>query len=99
MLEPSWHDDVVVVVFPLLGVVATLDEELERPITTKAGSKGNTVWSTRRGAWCPQGACFLECTCLRVKADSSLRRDGWFVRDAGITPQIFYFAMLLENTK
>jgi hypothetical protein len=28
MFEPSWHDGVVVVAFPPVGVVAALDEEL-----------------------------------------------------------------------
>jgi hypothetical protein len=72
--------------FLLQGAVAALDEELVRSIAGEASSKGNAVWSTWHGMWCAQGAHFLGCMCLQVKADSSLRRDERFVHHAGPDP-------------
>jgi hypothetical protein len=53
--EPSWHDDITVIVSLFLVVVAALDEELARPVVAEVGSEGNTVWSARCGALCAQG--------------------------------------------
>ena len=86
MLEASWHDDVAIIMSPLLGAVAALNEELVRSVFGEAGFEGSVVWSTRRGVWCTQGACFLGCMRLQVKANNSLKCDGWFVRYAGLDP-------------
>ena len=47
MLEPSWRDDIVVIVFLQQGAVAALNEELARSVAGEAGSESNIVWSTR----------------------------------------------------
>jgi hypothetical protein len=86
VLEPSWRDDVTVIASLPLGVVAALSEELVRPVAVEVGSERHSVWFARRGTQCAQGARFLECTHLRVKADSPLRRDGRFVHHAGLNP-------------
>ena len=86
MLELLWRDDVVVVVSPLLGVVAALNEELAWPVATDASLEGNTFQSAWHDTWYAQGAHFLGCTCLWVKVDSSLGHDGRFVRHAGPDP-------------
>ena len=41
MLEPSWRDDIAVVVPLLLGVVVALDEEPAGAVIAGAGSEGN----------------------------------------------------------
>ena len=84
--EPSWHDDIAVGMSLSLDVVVALAEELARSITTEVGSEGVTVWSARHGALCAQGARFLGCTSLRVKASSSQWGDGWLVRHVGLDP-------------
>ena len=60
MLEPSWRDDIAVVVSPLLGAVATLDKELARPVAVDVGSEGDTAWSTWCSVWHTQGVCPLD---------------------------------------
>ena len=69
-LEPPWCADITVIVSLLLGVAAALGEELAWSIVVEVGSKGNTVWYARYGASCTQGALFLGCTHLCVKANS-----------------------------
>lgn len=64
MLEPSWRVDAMVVVLLLLDMVAALDEGLAHTIAVKVGFDDSAVRSARRGAWCAQGARFLESTCL-----------------------------------
>jgi hypothetical protein len=86
MLEPSWRDDIVVVVSLPLGVVAAPDKELARPVTSEAESERHVVWSTRHGTRCTEGARFLGCTRLQVTTDSPLRRDGQFVCHVGLNP-------------
>ena len=86
MLEPSWCDDIMVTVSLFLDTVAALKEELVHPITVKAGSMGNAVRSARHGTRCAPRARFLGRTCLRMKADSSLKHDGWPVCHAGPSP-------------
>ena len=70
MHEPSWCDDIVVIVSLFLDVVPALNEELAQPVIAKVGSEGNAVRFAKCGKLCAQGACFLGCTWLRVKADS-----------------------------
>jgi hypothetical protein len=53
--DPSWHDDITVIVSLFLVVVAALDEKLARPVVAEVGYEGNTVWSARCGALCAQG--------------------------------------------
>ena len=71
VLEPSRHDDAMIVASLPLGLVAALDEELVLPIAVEVGSECNVVWHAQRGTWCMQGARFLRCMCLLVTADSA----------------------------
>jgi hypothetical protein len=69
--EPSLHDNVAVVMPLFLDEVVTLGEELARSVAVEVGSEGDAVQSVWHDMLCAQGACFLGCTCLYVKVDSS----------------------------
>ena len=88
MHEPSWRDDIVVIVSLFLDVVPALNKELAQPVNAEAGSEGNAVRFAQCGMLCAQGAYFLGCTWLHVKADSLRWHDGQLVRHVRLDPGI-----------
>jgi hypothetical protein len=70
MLEPSWRNDVMIIVSSPLSVECALDKRLTRPITAEVDPERDAVWFARHGVQRAQEALLLRCTRLQATADS-----------------------------
>jgi hypothetical protein len=70
MLEPSWRDDVMIVVSSPLSAECALDEGLTQPVAMEVDPERDAVWFTRHDVQRAPRGLLLRCTRLRMTVDS-----------------------------